>query len=61
MIGDLPEADAAPPSNMVFVCKLNAVGGAWGQPQIAWRLGRILCFEVLIAPAFHTFTDNTPS
>ena len=32
MIGDLPEADAAPPSNMVFVCKLNAVGGAWGQP-----------------------------
>jgi peptidyl-prolyl cis-trans isomerase-like 4 len=25
MIGDLPEADAAPPSNMLFVCKLNAV------------------------------------
>lgn len=26
MIGDLPEADAAPPSNMLFVCKLNQVG-----------------------------------
>ena len=25
MIGDLPEAEAAPPSNMVFVCKLNPV------------------------------------
>ena len=30
MIGDLPEADAAPPSNMLFVCKLNQVGqGCW--------------------------------
>jgi hypothetical protein len=25
MIGDLPEADAKPPSNMLFVCKLNPV------------------------------------
>eukprot|EP00955_Chlamydomonas_euryale_P091885 364655-Chlamydomonas_euryale.AAC.5 len=25
MIGDLPEADAAPPSNYLFVCKLNPV------------------------------------
>ena len=25
MIGDLPEADAAPPANMLFVCKLNPV------------------------------------
>ena len=23
MIGDLPEADAKPPENMLFVCKLN--------------------------------------
>ena len=25
MIGDLPEADAKPPSNMLFICKLNPV------------------------------------
>ena len=25
MVGDLPVADAAPPSNMIFVCKLNPV------------------------------------
>ena len=25
MIGDLPEADAKPPPNMIFVCKLNPV------------------------------------
>ena len=25
MIGDLPEADSAPPTNMLFVCKLNPV------------------------------------
>ena len=23
MIGDLPEADVAPPENVLFVCKLN--------------------------------------
>lgn len=26
MIGDLPEADAAPPPNMLFICKLNPGG-----------------------------------
>jgi len=25
MIGDLPEADAKPPADMLFVCKLNPV------------------------------------
>ena len=25
MVGDLPEADCAPPENVLFVCKLNAV------------------------------------
>ena len=25
MVGDLPEADAAPPANVLFVCKLNPV------------------------------------
>lgn len=25
MIGDLPEAEAKPPSDMLFVCKLNPV------------------------------------
>lgn len=30
MIGDLPEADAKPPPNMLFICKLNPVGGRVG-------------------------------
>ena len=25
MIGDLPDADVKPPSNMLFICKLNPV------------------------------------
>lgn len=25
MVGDLPDADAAPPDNVLFVCKLNSV------------------------------------
>ena len=25
MIGDLPDADVAPPENVLFVCKLNPV------------------------------------
>lgn len=25
MIGDLPEAESKPPSNMLFICKLNQV------------------------------------
>ncbi len=25
MVGDLPSADAAPPENVLFVCKLNPV------------------------------------
>ncbi len=28
MIGDLPEAEAKPPPNMLFICKLNPVGAA---------------------------------
>ncbi len=28
MIGDLPEADAKPPEDMLFVCKLNQVRNA---------------------------------
>ena len=29
MIGDLPEADSKPPTNMLFVCKLNGVRLPW--------------------------------
>ncbi len=31
MIGDLPEADAKPPSNVLFVCKLNPVTSEVGR------------------------------
>lgn len=53
MIGDLPEADVKPPSNMLFVCKLNPVTteedleiifSRWGGRVVAWLVaGRCCC------------------
>ena len=34
MIGDLPEADAKPPPNMLFICKLNPVTTEEVQPWL---------------------------
>lgn len=39
MIGDLPEADAKPPSNMLFVCKLN--------PVTTEEVGTVLCIGLI--------------
>lgn len=41
MIGDLPDADVAPPSNMLFVCKLNAVTTEEDLEIIFSRFGKV--------------------
>ena len=33
MVGDLPTADAKPPSDMIFVCKLNPVTTEEARPK----------------------------
>ena len=53
MIGDLPEAEAKPPSDMLFVCKLNPVTSEevrWDgpchrrlDPAACWHLGACSC------------------
>lgn len=47
MIGDLPFADVAPPENVLFVCKLNAVTRSEDLELIFSRFGEIMSCEVI--------------
>ena len=47
MIGDLPDADMAPPENVLFVCKLNPVTREEDLEVIFSRFGQIKCCEVI--------------
>ena len=47
MIGDLPEADAAPPPNMLFVCKLNPVTSEEDLDIIFSRFGNITSCDII--------------
>jgi len=47
MIGDLPEADVAPPENVLFVCKLNAVTNDDDLEIIFSRFGKVKSCEVI--------------
>jgi peptidyl-prolyl cis-trans isomerase-like 4 len=47
MVGDLPEADARPPDNVLFVCKLNPVTTEEDLEVIFSRFGKILSCEVI--------------
>ena len=42
MVGDLPEADCAPPENVLFVCKLNPVTNDDDLEIIFSRFGRVV-------------------
>lgn len=42
MVGDLPTADAAPPENVLFVCKLNPVTTDDDLMIIFSRFGKIV-------------------
>ena len=47
MIGDLPDADCAPPENVLFVCKLNPVTSDDDLEIIFSRFGKVECCEVI--------------
>ena len=47
MIGDLPDADMAPPENVLFICKLNAVTREEDLEIIFSRFGEIKSCEVI--------------
>ncbi|XP_059169872.1 peptidyl-prolyl cis-trans isomerase sig-7-like [Physella acuta] len=47
MVGDLPEADVAPPENVLFVCKLNPVTTSDDLETIFSRFGQIVSCEVI--------------
>ncbi len=47
MVGDLPEADCAPPENVLFVCKLNPVTTDEDLEIIFSRFGKVVGCEVI--------------
>ncbi len=47
MVGDLKDAEEAPPENVLFVCKLNAVTTEEDLEVIFARFGPIKCCEVI--------------
>lgn len=47
MVGDIPDADAKPPENILFVCKLNPVTTDEDLEIIFSRFGPILSCEVI--------------
>jgi len=47
MVGDLPDADVAPPENVLFVCKLNPVTNDDDLEIIFSRFGKVKCCEVI--------------
>ena len=47
MVGDLPDADVAPPENVLFVCKLNPVTCDDDLEIIFSRFGPVVCCEVI--------------
>lgn len=47
MIGDLPEADAKPPSNMLFMCKLNPVTTEEDLEIIFSRFGTVTSCDII--------------
>ena len=47
MIGDIPDADIAPPENVLFVCKLNPVTREEDLEIIFSRFGTIVSCEVI--------------
>ena len=47
MVGDLPDADCAPPENVLFVCKLNPVTTDEDLETIFSRFGEVVSCEVI--------------
>lgn len=47
MVGDIPDADIAPPENVLFVCKLNPVTSDHDLSIIFSRFGTVKSCEVI--------------
>merc|ERR1712098_127777 len=47
MVGDLPDAEVAPPENVLFVCKLNPVTADEDLEIIFSRFGKVVSSEVI--------------
>ena len=47
MVGDLPEADVKPPSNMLFICKLNQVTTEEDLEIIFSRFGNVASCDII--------------
>ncbi|GLC60770.1 cytochrome P450 monooxygenase 59 [Pleodorina starrii] len=47
MVGDLPDADAKPPPNMLFICKLNPVTSEEDLEIIFSRFGRVTSCDII--------------
>lgn len=51
IVGDIPDADIAPPENVLFVCKLNPVTNDDDLEIIFSRFGKIVgyvnCFHII--------------
>ncbi|CAM6129617.1 unnamed protein product [Calypogeia fissa] len=47
MIGDIPEAEVAPPENVLFVCKLNPVTEEGDLETIFSRFGKVVSADII--------------
>lgn len=47
MVGDIPDADVKPPSNMLFVCKLNPVTTEEDLEILFSRFGKITSCDII--------------
>lgn len=50
MLGDLPHADAKPPENVLFICKLNPITEAEDLERIFSRFGKINSVDIIKDP-----------
>lgn len=48
IVGDIPDADIAPPENVLFVCKLNPVTNDDDLEIIFSRFGKIIGYVIFI-------------
>lgn len=47
MLGDLPSADAKPPENVLFICRLNPITGEDDLERIFQRFGKIVSVNIV--------------